>query len=187
MSHGDSLVLVDPELLDLLSAFPQLSLSLDELPQIRRDGDEMGSDQPAGRGPPSAQRPARATGQHDQHCADAKTQCQGFKTQCYEQQRAAERRRIGHHCQQAAVPAPKDAPESAAHPTRSGYLHSRWSRRIPQLLSHFAPRDWPSAAGPAGSRSGADVPRAVAGTVPMSGRHRPRGRAPRARAHSARR
>jgi acetyl esterase/lipase len=41
MSDDDSLDLVDPELRGLLSAFPQLSLSLEELPQIRRDGDEM--------------------------------------------------------------------------------------------------------------------------------------------------
>lgn len=33
--------MVDPELRNLLDAFPPLSLSLDALPQIRRDGDEM--------------------------------------------------------------------------------------------------------------------------------------------------
>ena len=41
MTDGDSPDLVDPELRGLLSALPQLSLSLDALPQIRRDGDEM--------------------------------------------------------------------------------------------------------------------------------------------------
>src|SRR5277367_6817418 len=41
MNDGNSIDLVDPELRDLLSVFPQLSLSLDALPQIRRDGDEM--------------------------------------------------------------------------------------------------------------------------------------------------
>jgi len=41
MDDGNSIELVDPELRGLLSALPQLSLSLDSLPQIRRDGDEM--------------------------------------------------------------------------------------------------------------------------------------------------
>jgi len=41
VTDGHSPDLVDPELRGLLSAFPQLSLSLDALPQIRRDGDEM--------------------------------------------------------------------------------------------------------------------------------------------------
>jgi acetyl esterase/lipase len=41
VSESNSLDLVDPELRDLLSVFPQLALSLDALPQIRREGDEM--------------------------------------------------------------------------------------------------------------------------------------------------
>ena len=41
MNDGNPIDLVDPELQGLLSAFPVLSLSLDALPQIRRDGDEM--------------------------------------------------------------------------------------------------------------------------------------------------
>ena len=41
MTNGHSPDLVDPELLGLLNAFPQLSLSLEALPQIRLDGEEM--------------------------------------------------------------------------------------------------------------------------------------------------
>ena len=41
MNDGPAADLVDPELQGLLSAFPQLSLSLEALPQIRRDGEEM--------------------------------------------------------------------------------------------------------------------------------------------------
>jgi len=41
VNDADSPDLVDPELRDLLSVFPQLSLSLEALPQIRLDGEEM--------------------------------------------------------------------------------------------------------------------------------------------------
>ncbi len=53
MNDGNSVDLVDPELRGLLTAFPQLSLSLDELPQIRRDGDEMWRNLAAAAGPPA--------------------------------------------------------------------------------------------------------------------------------------
>jgi acetyl esterase/lipase len=51
MSGEDFLDLVDPELRGLLGAFPTLTLSLDELPQIRRDGAELWRNLLAAAGP----------------------------------------------------------------------------------------------------------------------------------------
>jgi len=53
VNDGNSIDLVDPELRGLLSAFPSLSLSLDALPQIRRDGDEMWRNLAAAAGTPA--------------------------------------------------------------------------------------------------------------------------------------
>ena len=52
MTDDHSPHLVDPELQGLLSAFPQLSLSLEALPQIRRDGEEMWRNLTAAAGTP---------------------------------------------------------------------------------------------------------------------------------------
>jgi acetyl esterase/lipase len=53
VNDGNSIDPVDPELRGLLTAFPQLSLSLDALPQIRRDGDEMWRNLAAAAGTPA--------------------------------------------------------------------------------------------------------------------------------------
>ena len=55
MSDDHSADLVDPELQGLLSAFPQLSLSLEALPQIRLDGEEMWRNLTAAAGTPQNQ------------------------------------------------------------------------------------------------------------------------------------
>jgi acetyl esterase/lipase len=52
MSHDDPFEFVDPELRGLLGAFPTLELSLDALPQTRRDGAELWRNMQAAAGPP---------------------------------------------------------------------------------------------------------------------------------------
>jgi acetyl esterase/lipase len=54
VTNGQSRDLVDPELRGLLSVFPQLSLSLEALPQIRLDGEEMWRNLVASPGSPQA-------------------------------------------------------------------------------------------------------------------------------------
>jgi len=51
VAADDSLNLVDPELRDLLGAFPPLSLSLDTLAQTRREGAELWRNLLAAAGP----------------------------------------------------------------------------------------------------------------------------------------